>query len=238
MKKLKNLRERVCALIAVAALLLTTVMPAVPVYAVDDPGTGSDTSDPVPVEEVKIDYTISVSDDDGVLSGVLVNATSRSDSDIVNGTTGENGEVVLNLVKDETYDVELSKAGYDVLKFDCTPSDTATSSEKIMTFSDFTVSANPSSIDAFGTVTFSVNSPVDGVEYSWSVIGTDITPTSGTGTSINVTCNQAEKQVTATASAKSKTAAATGKGTIPEAAAETRRPRRPARSRRLKNGNQ
>lgn len=209
MKKLKNLKERICALIAVAALLLTTVMPAVPVYAVDDPGTGSDTSDPVPVEEVKIDYTISVSDDDGALSGVLVNATSRSDSDIVNGTTGENGKVVLNLVKDETYDVELSKAGYDVLEFDCTPSDTATSSEKTMTFSDFTVSANPSSIDAFGTVTFSVNSPVDGVEYSWSVIGTDITPTRGTGTSISVTCNQAEQQVTATASAKSKTASAT-----------------------------
>ncbi|MFQ7310019.1 MAG: hypothetical protein ACLROY_15650 [Mediterraneibacter sp.] len=207
MGKLKKLRERICALTAVVALLLTTVLPAMPVAA-EGPVTGGEGSGTEPVISEMVHYTVHTTDVDGDLRGVEVTAIASDDEAvIVKGSTNDEGNVSLSLEKDRTYNFTLSKSGYDTESFTDVSSEDTVLKEISLEFSDFTVVADSTSIDAFKTVVFSVPNPVEGVKYTWNIVGENVSITNGEGTSISVTCNKAGN-VSATAYAKQKEATA------------------------------
>lgn len=108
MRKLKNLRERICALTAAAALLLTTVLPAIPASAEEPvPGGGEDSA-------AQIEYTLYVADKgSNALSGVTVAAEISGDSESrVEDKTDHDGYVTLILNENTEYTVTASKDGY------------------------------------------------------------------------------------------------------------------------------
>lgn len=109
MGKLKKLRERICALTAVAALLLTTVLPAMPVAA-EDPATGGEGSGTA----TAIEYMVNVVDDAANgLPGVSVTAQiAGDDTSIVTAETEQDGTAKLLLQEGTEYTVTCSKDGY------------------------------------------------------------------------------------------------------------------------------
>lgn len=109
MGKLKKLRERICALTAVAALLLTTVLPAMPVAA-EDPVTGGEGSG----TDTAIEYMVNVVDDAASgLPGVSVTAQiAGDDTSIVTAETEQDGTAKLLLQEGTEYTVTCSKDGY------------------------------------------------------------------------------------------------------------------------------
>lgn len=109
MGKLKKLRERICALTAVAALLLTTVLPAMPVAA-EDPATGGEGSG----TDTAIEYMVNVVDEaaSGV-PGVSVTAQiAGDDTSIVTAETEQDGTAKLLLQEGIEYTITCSKDGY------------------------------------------------------------------------------------------------------------------------------
>ena len=106
MGKLKKLRERICALTAVAALLLTTVLPAMPVAA-EDPVTGGEGSG----TDTAIEYMVNVVDDAASgLPGVSVTAQiAGDDTSIVTAETEQDGTAKLLLQEGTEYTVTCSK---------------------------------------------------------------------------------------------------------------------------------
>ena len=103
MKKLKNLKERICALIAVVALLLTTVIPAVPVYAGDDPGT---------VPTAAVTFSVTAKDASGnPLEGVSV-AAEENGAAIETQTTKGDGMAIFTTLEEKEYSFRYSKDGY------------------------------------------------------------------------------------------------------------------------------
>lgn len=71
-------------------------------------------------------------------------------------------------------------------------------------FKPFTITASDSTI-AGQNVTLQIANPVAGVSYQWTANGASAAPTSGTGTSFNITC-AAAGTVNVTAAAKGQTA--------------------------------
>lgn len=190
MKKKQKLKERICALVLALAMVLTWVLPDAGMTVQAAGGT-------------EVEYTVSVTDEDGVLAGVSVSAQT-GDTAAVTAKTGQNGKATLTLTKDAEYTVTLAKEGYETHTANVTPTEQNTQMDQKLTFTPFTITASDSTI-AGQNVTLQIANPVAGVSYQWTANGASAAPTSGTGTSFNITC-AAAGTVNVTAAAKGQTA--------------------------------
>lgn len=190
MKKKQKLKERICALVLALAMVLTWVLPDASMTVQAAAGTD-------------VEYTVSVTDEDGALAGVSVSAQT-GDTAAVTAKTERNGKATLTLTKDAEYTVTLAKEGYETHTANVTPTEQNTQMDQKLTFTPFTITASDSTI-AGQNVTLQIANPVTGVSYQWTANGASAAPTSGTGTSFNITC-AAAGTVNVTAAAKGQTA--------------------------------
>lgn len=190
MKKKQKLKERICALVLALAMVLTWVLPDAGMTVQAAGGT-------------EVEYTVSVTDEDGALADVSVSAQT-GDTAAVTAKTGQNGKATLTLTKDAEYTVTLAKEGYETHTANVTPTEQNTQMNQKLRFKPFTITASDSTI-AGQNVTLQIANPVAGVSYQWTANGASAAPTSGTGTSFNITC-AAAGTVNVTAAAKGQTA--------------------------------
>ncbi len=190
MKKKQKLKERICALVLALAMVLTWVLPDAGMTVQAAGGT-------------EVEYTVSVTDEDGALADVSVSAQT-GDTAAVTAKTGQNGKATLTLTKDAEYTVTLAKEGYETHTANVTPTEQNTQMNQKLRFKPFTITASDSTI-AGQNITLQIANPVAGVSYQWMANGASAAPTSGTGTSFNITC-AAAGTVNVTAAAKGQTA--------------------------------
>lgn len=176
MKKKRNLKERVCALVLAVLMPLVSIMPNFGMVVMAE-----ETGDPVnPVENVEAVFTVTDKSDNGALSGVTVTVSGPEGDVDAAEKKGSAGTYTVELTSGQEYTYLMKKEGYVTAEGSFTAVD-GINTEVAMELAEIEVSTTALDMKVGDTAEISIYHVVDGKadEYVWDSTDTGIATVSG-----------------------------------------------------------
>ena len=159
-KSARSWKERICALLLAAAMVITWMMPNAAVTVEAAPG-----------DAVDVSFKVTDSASQSELSNLTITVKDQSGSELGNLTLPNNdNKTTISLEEGTEYAYEVTKTGYEIGNgsFTAPPADNNEPIEIGLTMSDIRIIQDKSIIHVDDTAIFSVENAVEGAAYTWT----------------------------------------------------------------------